>query len=62
MAIDRDALVKKAQGLKGKSKKARGEKKSAMAKAFRQGARRLARKLKGIPKPAAAKEEAAPAS
>ncbi len=61
MAIDRDALVKKAQGLKGKAKKARADKKKAVAKAFRKGARRLSRKLKGIPKPAPAKE-AAPAS
>ncbi len=61
MATDREALVKKAQGLKGKAKKARGENKKAIAKAFRNGARRLARKVKQMPKPVAAPKDAAEA-
>ena len=62
MSSERDALVKQAQLLKGKSKKARGEGKRDQAKAFRKGAQRLARKLKTMPKPAAAKGEAAAAA
>lgn len=56
---DRESLVKKAQGLKGKAKKARADGNRAVAKAFKKGARKLTRKLEKMPKPAAKAEAAA---
>ena len=59
---DREALTKKAQGLKGKAKKARAEGKRGAAKAFKKGARKLARALKKMPKPKPAEKTEAAAS
>ena len=59
MSKDYETLKKKAGGLKAKAKKARTDGKRVVAKAFKKGARKLARRLKGIPKPAPAKTEEA---
>jgi hypothetical protein len=59
MSKSYEEVKKKAGGLKAKAKKARTEGKRAVAKAFKKGARKLARRLKGIAKPVAAKVEEA---
>ncbi|MBC7792529.1 MAG: hypothetical protein H7Z43_02380 [Clostridia bacterium] len=60
MSKSYEEVKKKAGALKGKAKKARTEGKKVVAKAFKKGARKLARRLKGITKPIVTKiEEAA---
>jgi len=55
--MDRETAQSKLKGMKAKAKAARAEGKRDMAKAFRAGAKRLARTLKAMPKPVEKKEE-----
>ena len=56
--MDREALNKAMKALKSKSKAARKAGKKDQAAAFKNGASRLLRQIKALPKPVVAKAEA----